>query len=227
VVLESLAGWDLVLFWGLFGLFMITGGVICFIWLYRARWNFIWVLIQDGKIVKRGRCRLISFGDGGEEIFFLKGINKWKVAYGKRIGTNQIAWGLGKDGYWYNIELGNVDTALLEIGVNPVDRDMRYATASVRKGIENRYTDKSFMEKWGTSITIILIILAISAQGVSSYFTLKKQGEINVQTSTANLEAVKTSERVMGLSADILGKVDNIVARQAEGSGMATALSGS
>jgi len=206
MVLENLIGWDLVLFWGVFALFIISGGVFAIVVAYKKYWNFSWVLIEKGKIIRRGKCRMLSIGDGGEEIFFLRGVKKWRVAYGKRIGVNQIAWAIGKDGYWYNIELGDLDKQLMEVGVMPVDRDMRYAYASVRKLIDNRYNDKSFIEKWGATISIGLICLALLIQGVSYYYTVQKQGEINIQIAVANKDAMDSANKVVESVAVLMGK---------------------
>ena len=187
-------------------LFLIASGVSVGIWTYRLKWNYTWVLIRDGQIVQRGRCRMLPFGDGGEEIFFLNKVKKWRVAYGKRIGKNQIAWVEGKDGYWYNVSLGDLDKKLMELGVHPVDRDMRYSYASARKGIENRYNEKNFFDKYGTAITIGMLILAILAFGATCYFIFKQQ----VAITASNLEAMKIAERVLATSERVLANVDNV-----------------
>jgi len=205
MVLENIGGLEWIIFWFVFGLFMLGGIIVAVVIGYRMRWNFSWVLIEKGKIIKRGKCRLIPFGDGGEEVFYLRGLKRYRVAYGKRIGVNQIAWAVGKDGYWYNVELGDLDTKLMEVGVMPVDRDMRYAYASVRKGLEKRYDDKTFMEKWGATISIGLIIIALIIFGVTQYYSNKKSGEFNLEISKNNLEAMKGIKEAIVSMDQILG----------------------
>lgn len=206
-----MVNWTLIIIGSFFTMFFIIACIVVFIVMSRQRWNFKYVLFENvagqGYIpTKRGKCRLISFGDGGEEIFLLKKSNKWRVAYGKRIGTNQIAWAVGDDGYWYNISFENLNKKTLEMGVLPVDRDMRYAYASVRKGIDKRYNSQNFMDKYGTLISFGMLFLCIIALGIVMWMTLDKQADV----ASANAEGMKTSLEVMKLAKDVLGKVDNI-----------------
>lgn len=214
----GMIGWEMYIFIGTIMLFFASGLIITLVLLNRYRWKFKVSILENTAgqgymISKRDRARLISFGDGGEEIFLLKRAKKYRVGYGKRIGQNAIAWAIANDGYWYNITLGDLDKKLMEVGVMPVERDMRFATASLRKGIEDRYNKKGFMEKWGVMIAIGLIVVAIIVQGVSTYINIKQ----NVKVSENNLKASETSLKVLEASDKILGKVDNI---QSGGSGL-------
>lgn len=211
MVLETLPTWELVLIAFLFFLFFLCGAIVLFVILSRMKWNFKVIVLEDvsgsGYVpAMRDRARLISFGDGGEEIFYLKKRKKYRVAYGKRIGKNYIAWAVGKDGYWYNITFENLNKKLMELGISPVALDMRFATASLRKGIENRYNEKTFFEKWGVPIAIGMLILAGLIQAGGMWFVMDKLGEI----AHASASASETSERVMILVKDVLSSIDNI-----------------
>lgn len=94
----------------------------------------------------------------------------------------------------------------MELGVNPVDRDMRYAYASARKGIENRYNEKTFFEKWAVPVTIGLLILAILAFGATTYFIFKQQTSITL----SNAEAMKSAKEVMVLAERVLTNIAQI-----------------
>jgi hypothetical protein len=196
----------------LFFFFFVGACITTFMLLSRWRWKYKVTILEDVtgsgiyQPTKKDRARLIKFGDGGEEIFYLKKLKRYRVAYGKRVGKNYIAWAIGQDGYWYNITFGNLDKKLLEVGVSPVDRDMRFAMASLRKGIETRYNEKTFFEKWGVPITIGILIIGIIAQGVTTYYILSKQKEI----TNANVEGTRVSLEVMKLAKEVLGDVDTI-----------------
>lgn len=216
----ALTGTELIILWIILILFLVTGGIVAFILIHRWKYPFKYICFENiagvGYVpTRRGRARLISFGDGGEEIFFLKNIKKWRVAYGKRIGKNQIAWAVGDDGYWYNITFGNIDKKLMELGVIPVDKDMRYAYASSRKGIENRYNDKTFMDKYGTIISFFMLFLCIVAMGGFMYFTTGKIVSANAE----NKQTAEVQKEVMMLAKQVLASIDNI---KAGGSGMVT-----
>ena len=195
----------------LFGVFFISAIATTIVIFYKRRWNYSFVVLEksDGKkysISLRGKCRLVNFGDGGEEIFNLRGLNKWRVAYGKRIAKNQVMWVIGKDGYWYNCDFDDFDDKLLKVGVMPIDRDMRYAYASVRKGIESRYNKQNFMDKYGTLISFGMLFICILAMIGFMWFNFSQQKKIIM----ANAEATKTSKEVMQLASSVLANIDNI-----------------
>ena len=190
--------WPWVIGIGVFLIFFVIAIVITVYLLSRLKWNYNWVLLREqpngiSEVVQRGKCRLMAFGDGGEEIFYCKGINKWKVAYGKRISSkfNQVAWAVGQDGYWYNISFGPIDKQLLEVGVYPVDRDMRYAYASARKGLERDYEKKSFMDKYGTLIhlgVLGFLVLGMVAFAFVSWSQFNKYTTTNTESTKENLK---------------------------------------
>lgn len=147
----------------------------------------------------------MSYGDGGEEIFFLRGLKKWRVAYGKRIGKNYIAWEVGQDGYWYNIDFGGLDKKLREIGVHPVHMDMRYAYSAVRRSIDMAYGKESFMDKYGTLISFGLLFLCILALGLSQWFAFHELSK-GSGTTQKNLEA---QERIVEKYDALLTRIGN------------------
>jgi len=164
---NTFPSWKIILFVFLFFMFIFIGGIIAFVILSRLRWPFTVNVLQDIdgsgklKIVSKDKARLISFGDGGEEIFLLKKSKKYRVAYGKRIGNKAIAWAVADDGYWYNITFQDINKKLMEVGVMPIERDMRLATASIRKGIDHRYDDKNWMDKYGAVLYFGLFLITL------------------------------------------------------------------
>lgn len=186
-------------------------GVGIMVWFsQRWLWPFAAVIAESNgnetKITRRTRARLIGFGDGGEEIFLLKKPKKLRAAYGKRIGLRQILWTIGEDGLWYNTVLGDFNKKLLEVGMLPVERDVRLSGSSIRKGMERDYGNKSFFDKYGTVIQYgIMFIILVSFVGVM-WFLFDQQKQI----SSANLEAMK-------LARDVLASVANL---QSGGSGI-------
>jgi hypothetical protein len=207
----ELTFWHWAIIIGIFLFFFIASVVTSFIILSRLTWNYKYVdaenIAGNGYVItKRGRARLVSFGDGGEEIFMLKGSKKYRVAYGKRIGKNQVMWLIGSDGYPYNCSFGDLNKQLLEVGVFPVDRDMRYAYASIRKGIDNRYDKKNFMEKYGTYIAFGMLFFCILAMGGFLWLGFNKQKDI----VTASAQSMETAKEVMELAKEVLANLDNI-----------------
>jgi hypothetical protein len=217
MVFENIPTYQIVLFI-VFLVFFLLIGIVLLIWLnYRYKWPYKVTVLENvagqGFIPSfKDRARLVSFGDGGEEIFFLRKKKKYKIGYGKYIGKRAIAWAIGDDGYWYNVTFGNVNKTLQELGLDPVDRDVRYATASVRKGLDLDYKQKTFFEKWAVPITIGMLIFAMLINGGGMYYVLDKQKETALATATS----VETSARVMELAKEVLAQIDVV----ASGSGL-------
>lgn len=200
-------GWLLLLFF--VTIFFVGGAITSFIVYQRFKWPILVTILEKvppfGYIpTMNDRARIISFGDGGEEIVRLKKAGKYRVSYGRKIGNKKIAFAIGEDGYWYNVVFGDFDKKLGEIGVLPVDRDMRLANSAIRKGIENRYSDKSFFEKWGVAITIGMLVIAILIQAGGTWFNHTKSLEV----SRSNLEVAKVNKETMESTNSIIGKLN-------------------
>lgn len=198
-----------IIFWFIVGLFLIATTVVLVIVLQNFKWRTKWVLLEEqpnGKCLlnRSGRARLIGVGSGGEELYLLKGINKIKPYYGKRIGKNQIAWAIGQDGYWYNVDFGGLDKKLRELGVFPIHMDMRYAYASIRQLNDKRHNDKTFMEKWGTTIAFGMLFLCIVAMVVFASYTYK--GVANVQGAVG--ENLKIQKEVTQSTKELIERLN-------------------
>lgn len=202
----ALPGWQLVVFIVICFTFLLGSGITVFIVMMNMKWNFRAVITEDisgtgiPEITGRDRARRIAFGDGGEEIFLLRNRKKYRSGHGKRIGRNQIMWVIGDDQIWYNSVFGNFNKSMREVGLIPIDRNVRYTNAQIRKGVERRYPDKSFLEKYGTIISIFLILIMICAAGVSYWYNSQKQLEIantQLEITKQNAEAIKSVNNIL------------------------------
>lgn len=190
-------------------LFVTISAIVAFIIAYNYKWNFKYIVFENvagsGWVpTRKGKCRLVSIGDSGEEIFYLQRIKKWRIAYGKRIGKRYISWAVGGDGYWYNNDFKDLDVKLKKLGINPVDKDMRMAYAAARDLMKNRYEQKSFMDKYGTIITFGMLFLCILAMIGFMWFNTNQSAKI----SSANVEAAKTMKEVMQESLKVTQALD-------------------
>lgn len=213
-ITAQLPGWQLVVFIAIILLFLLSAGITAFVILSRMRWPFSYVVLEDvaGKgysISRRGKARLIGFGDGGEEIFILKHVNKYRVGYGKRIGPKQIGWAIGEDGLWYQFSFGDLNKKLLELGVQPVSVNVRLAMSSVRKGLDKRYEEQSWLEKYGPILYFGMFILVLFIFGGLIWYSTNKQVEI----AKINAESINASKETQQAAQQTLGLVDNILSR--------------
>lgn len=213
-IASQLPGWESILFIVLVLVFLATGAVVTFVIMARMRWPFKYVVLENtagnGYVIsRRGRARIVGFGDGGEEIFLLKHLNKYRIGYGKRIGPKQIGWAVGDDGLWYQFNFGNLNKTLRELGVMPVSVNVRLGMSSVRKGLDKRYEEKSWMEKYGMVIGLTFILLMSIVLGGAIWFMSKK----NVEAAQITSENLKINGDTMESIQKTLGALDNILSR--------------
>lgn len=208
-----LPGWEMVLFIVLALVFLITGVVVTVVILSKLRWPLRIVLISNeaGKgygISGRDKARVVSFGDGGEELILLKKRNKLRVGYGKRIGPKQIGYVVAQDGLWYQIDFGDFDRVLREIGLVPTSVNVRLSMASARKGLDERLKPKSWAEKYGVPLLFGGILLMSIILGAAIIIFSKKQVEVaqinsaalnqTYATQQANQETLKNLNILIG-----------------------------
>lgn len=201
----GLTSWQIIILAIIFIGIVVGAGIGTFMLTNRLKWPFTYAVIEDingqGPVVtKRGRARIITVGDGGEELYFLKGLNKYKIGHGKRIGHNQVAWAVANDGLWYNVVFSDINTKLQELGVRPIDRDVRLAYAAARKLIDKRYDDRDFMQKYGVIIAFGMLFMCILAMGGFAWFISDKYGE----NAAINVETMKLAKEISGLNKDNL-----------------------
>lgn len=207
----ALPNWQLIIFIILVVIFLVTGTIITIVLLHRRYWNYKVTVMENqtgfGSRPKyNDRARLVSIGDGGEEIFWLKKTKKYKIGYGKYIGQNSICWTIGKDGYWYNNTFGDIDKALGEVGVIPVGLDQRYATSSARDLVKGSWGSKSFMEKYGTIMYFGLFMITMIVFAGVMWFAFSKQ----VQIAQANIETMKTAQLVLEKVGQVTSSLDTL-----------------
>ncbi len=207
-------GWTYTFFLLLF-VFFVSGSIIMYVVLIRMRYPVKVIILQEvapyGFIpYKNDRARLISVGDMGEQIYFLRRAKKYRAGFGRMIGNNKIAWGIGEDGFWYNITFGNLNKKLMEAGVFPVSVDMRFVNYGVRKAIQERYDKKDFFQKWGTTIVMSVFIFVILIQASGMWFIFDKMNEAIQSTNTGLEESRKFQIEFQKGQRDLLLAYDNV-----------------
>lgn len=209
---ETLTGWEWVVFIVLVLLFFIGAAVFVIVLLYKRAWPESYVVLDDidgtgrYKIVRRGKCKKVGFGDGGEEIYHLSGINKYRAAYGKKIGKNQTMWCIGEDGLWYNSDFGDFNLKLKQMGFNPIEKTARHLNTVIRKGLKDKYQEKTFMEKWFLPITLGLFLIVIFALAGTIWYV----GSNTAKWSASNAAAMETAKAVLESANSVLQRIDQI-----------------
>lgn len=150
------------------------------------------------------RARILKFGKGGEELMWLKKRKVYRTAYGRKMGKNTYWFAIGQDGYWYNILLGDLDTKLGMLDIEPIDRDMRYMHTAIRKIIQDSYKEKKILT--ATTIVVAGIVLTALIIIIGGWFILDKIGEVASSTS-GNVEA---SRKTQEATQRIIASLENV-----------------
>lgn len=210
----QLPGWQLVIFIALVIIFLIVGGIIAFVLMSKARWPLDYVVLEDvaglgNCVTRKGKCRIVGFGDGGEEIFLLKHLNKYKIGYGKRIGAKQIGWAVAEDGLWYQFGFASLNKTLREMGITPTSVNVRLGMASVRKGLDKRLEPTDFMQKYGILIGMGLLLLMVIVAGGFAWYSSQQQ----VKIANLNVQSLKDATASQEATQKTLGTIDNILTK--------------
>jgi len=149
------------------------------------------------------RARIVKLGIGGEEILKTLVGGKYVSAYGRKMGRNTYWYAKGQDGYWYNCTLGDLDTKLSMLDIEPVDRDVRMFHVALDKLSHQTYGKTGFLEKYGIHIMLFAFLIVML---VGFWIIAGKINEGLVATNAAaniNLQTVEAADAA-------LTKVDSI-----------------
>ena len=196
----------------------VVVGIILYFILSARAYRYKIVIFEDiagqGYVpVGRDKAKMIKVGDGGEEVLYLRKRKLYRTAYGKKIGRNTYAFAVGSDGYWHNITFGDLDEELAKLGVEPVDRDMRYMHVAIRRNIKERFETVTFLQKYGGLIAYTALI---AVTGVMMWLLFDKFLAISGSVQGA----VEAAEKVLDSTSQLLGALDNV---QSGGSGIRAA----
>lgn len=152
----------------------------------------------------RDKAKVVTVGDQGDEILLLKKRKIFKQAYGRKIGKNHFAFAIGSDGYWRNITFGDVDAKLKTLGIEPVDRDMRYMHVAIRRNIKDRYEKQNWLkDNIGLLVGIGSIVLVL----VFMWLIFREFSAI----TSASEKAVLAAQQVLDSTTQVLSGLDNVI----------------
>lgn len=152
----------------------------------------------------RKKARRLRVGTAGEELLALIGGDTLS-AYGRKMGKNTYWFAKGSDGYWYNFLLGDLDTKMAMLDINPVDKNVRMFHVAKDRMNRDNYQKKSFMERYGATM-IMFAFLIILILGM--WFIVGKIGnatEALARTQAANEEVIKTTQQILIANANMKG----------------------
>ena len=191
-------------------LMIVAGGFGLWAWWFISKRRFnkniiIWSKV-DGrpKITGRDKAMEQKVGMGGDTIFYLKKSKKILPTPTIQTGDNTYWYTIRTDDLeWINIGMEDFDLKYGEAKINFLDKETRYARASLQKTNKDRFSKETFWGKYGRDVLTIVFIVIVS---VMLLLILGKFLELTGAINGIVHSLADTTERV----AQLLGAVDNI-----------------
>ncbi len=186
--------------------FLLVVGIAIFLFLntYKRKIILFENISGQGYVpVLKTRARVVKLGTGGEEIMKTLAGGQYLSAYGRKMGKNTYWYCKGSDGYWYNIVMGDLDTKLAMLDIEPVDRDVRMFHVAIDKMSHATYDKQNFLQKYGIHLLLFLFLIVLI---LGMWFIIGKVGD-----ATGSLAATAdTNREVLEALGGVLNKADNI-----------------
>lgn len=148
----------------------------------------------------------IPFGMAGDKLWRVCGLgmlSKFKVVKWLPVGKLQSAprvwkYWIREDGEWINYVDENLDDVSKKMGIRFVQEDMRLQRLATERLLEQRLMNKTFWEKWGTTIMMIIVFLVVAICMVIIFYQWSKLLDKQMQIDQVQLETAKILLRVFG-----------------------------
>jgi len=150
------------------------------------------------------RAKEVPFGMAGDRLWkvatgflMLKAI-KWLPCGKIQTAPREFWYYIREDGEWINFSLDDLNDIQKKAGVRFVQEDMRLQRLATERLLEQRLMDKTFWEKWGTTVMLIIVFLVVAICMVIIFFQFSKIIDKFAQVSGTNLETSRILLRVFG-----------------------------
>jgi len=186
-------------------------GLIGFIIYWKAVKKKFWIKIHVFRLIGNTPTRVAVY-NAKEVPFGMAGDRLWKVATGflmlKAIkwlpcGKIQTAprefwYYIREDGEWINFSLDDLNEIQKKAGVKFVQEDMRLQRLATERLLEQRLMNKTFWEKWGTTIMLIIVFMVVAVCMVVIFFQFSKLLDKFSEVASTNLQTSKILLKVFG-----------------------------
>lgn len=166
---------------------IILGLIGALIYWYYIKKQY-WIQIEVSRIIGGHpqrvaiyEAREIPFGMAGDKLWRVcpKGFNKFEIIKWLPVGKLQSAprmfkYWIREDGEWINYRDTNIDEKSREMGVVFVQEDMKLQRLATERLLEQRLLNKTFWEKWGTTIMMLIVFLIVAVCMVIIFYQWSK-----------------------------------------------------
>jgi hypothetical protein len=189
-------------------LLILVGVLIYWRSVKKAYWINVHVYRLIGNVPTRVAiysAREINFGMAGDKLWKVapSGMMKFKVIKWLPVGKIQTAprefwYYIREDGEWINFALADLNDIQKKAGIRFVQEDMRLQRLATERLLEQRLMNKSFWEKWGTTVMMIIVFLVVAICMVVIFYQFSKVIDKFSEVTSMNLETSKILLKVFG-----------------------------
>lgn len=190
---------------------LIIGGVGLLIYMKSVKKKY-WIVIKVSRLiggvpqeVATYSAREVAFGMAGDKLWKVApaGMMKFKTIKWLPVGKLQSAprvfkYWIRSDGEWINYIDDNIDEISRKMGVRFTQEDMRLQRLATERLLEQRLMNKTFWEKWGTTVMMIIVFLVIAVCMVVIFYQFSKIIDKFSEVVQVQAETSKILLRVFG-----------------------------
>lgn len=147
----------------------------------------------------------VPFGMAGDKLWRVasKGIFKIKAVKWLPVGKIQTAprefwYYIREDGEWINFSLEDLNDIQKKAGIRFVQEDMRLQRLATERLLEQRLLNKTFWEKWGTTVMMIIVFLVVAVCMVIQFYQFGKLLDKFMQVENLQYEISKILYKTFG-----------------------------
>ncbi|HUW43442.1 MAG TPA: hypothetical protein VMV95_00560 [Bacillota bacterium] len=195
----------------IFVIALVIIGIIGFFIYSRHTKKQYWIIIHVFRLIGNTPTRVAVY-NAKEVPFGMAGDRLWKVATGflkmkaikwLPVGKIQTAprefwYYIREDGEWINFSLADLNDIQRKAGVRFVQEDMRLQRLATERLLEQRLMNKTFWEKWGTTIMLIIVFLVVAVCMVVIFYQFSKILDKFAQVTATNLQTSQILLKVFG-----------------------------
>ena len=176
---------------------IIAGAVV---WWYYQKKIYCKTVIKWENIAGQGwkrtftdKAKLLRLSKDGTEVLWLQKHKMPITAYGKKMGYEEYWFAVGPDGGWYNIVMGDLDSKMGVLDIDPIDRDIKYISVALRRASAESYGPK--LSWWDKNQTWVISALILIVTFAGLWFILGKIGDIGSQLSATSEKFTIVADR--------------------------------
>jgi hypothetical protein len=186
--------------------------LIGFLIYWRTVKKAYWINIEVSRLIGGNPMRVanytareIPFGMAGDKLWRVApaGMMKFKVVKWLPVGKLQSAprvwkYWIREDGEWINYQDADIDAISKRMNVRFVQEDMRLQRLATERLLEQRLLNKSFWDKWGNTIMMIIVFLVVAVCMVIQFYQFGKLLDKFMVIEESQSETAKILLKVFG-----------------------------